>query len=291
MHDRYHRDTILLEDAEVLQITRHAGAQTSMRLRAPAVAARCAPGVFVHLRCEPTLLMRRPMSVMHADPDAGTLDILFKVHGAGTAALARRTAGDKLSLLGPIGHPFKLSGFRPRPLLIGGGVGIPPMLYLAGHLRKIAGVQPLVMMGSEVPFPFTPRPSKLMVPGLPAPVIAAMPLLEDWGIASRLASQQGYPGCFEGFVTQLAAHWIELSGAPRGDIEIFACGPTPMLGAVQNVAAQFAIPAQISLEEYMACAVGGCAGCAVRVETPSGPAMKRVCVDGPVFDAATVVLT
>ncbi len=289
MFDHSHRGTILLEDAEVLQVTQHAGAQTIMRLRAPEIAARCAPGVFVHLRCEPTLQMRRPMSVMRANASDGTLDMLFKAHGLGTAALARRMVGDKISLLGPIGKPFKLTGYRAHPLLIGGGVGIPPMVYLAEHLRRVAGVQPLVLMGSEVPFPFTTRPSQIMVPGMPAAVIAAMPLLEDWGIASRLASQQGYPGCFEGFVTELAAQWIAHSGAALEDIEIFACGPTPMLRAVQTLAAHCGVPAQLSLEEYMACAVGGCAGCTVRIETPTGPAMKRVCVDGPVFEAASVV--
>jgi len=287
---RAHRDTILVEDAVVLQVTAHAGAQMSLRLRAPAIAARCQPGVFIHLRCEPTLRMRRPMSVMRADSAAGTLDLLFKVHGLGTAALAERKVGETLSVMGPIGHPFKLEGFRPHPLLIGGGVGIPPMVYLAEHLRRRPGVQPLVLMGSEVPFPFTPRPSQHLVPGLPAPVIAAMPLLEDWGIASRLASQQGYPGCFEGFVTELAAAWLADSGVAAADVEIFACGPTPMLKAVQQVARRFGVPAEISLEEYMACAVGGCAGCTVRVETTHGPAMKRVCVDGPVFDAAVVAL-
>ncbi len=285
-----HRGTILLEEAEILQTTTHQGAQTSMRLRAPEIAARCAPGVFVHLRCAPTLSMRRPMSVMRVSPREGTLDILFKTHGIGTAALAKRSIGETLSMLGPIGRPFKLAGFRSHPLLIGGGVGIPPMIYLAEHLRQLTGVQPFVLMGSEVPFPFSPRPSQIIVPGLPNAVIAAMPLLEDWGIASRLSSLQGYAGCYEGFVTDLAAYWIEHSGAPSDGLEIFACGPTPMLKAVQRVAAKYAIPAQISLEEYMACAVGGCAGCVVRVETPLGPAMKRVCVDGPVFDARHVSL-
>ncbi len=286
---RAHRDTILMEDAEVLAVTAHAAHQFSMRLRAPEIAARCQPGVFVHLRCEPTLAMRRPMSVMRADVAQGTIDILFKAHGLGTAALGKRAVGETLSVLGPIGRPFKLSGFKTRPLLIGGGVGIPPMLYLAEHLRKLHDVQPLVLMGSEVPFPFAPRPSQIMVPGVPNDVIAAMPLLEDWRIASRLASAQGYPGCFDGFVTELAAHWIERSGVARTDIEIFACGPTPMLRAVQQFAARYALPAEISLEEYMACAVGGCAGCTVRIETAQGPAMKRVCVDGPVFQAASVV--
>jgi hypothetical protein len=135
----------------------------------------------------------------------------------------------------------------------------------------------------------SPPRATIMVPGLPPHVIATMPLLEDWGIACRLASQEGYPGCFDGFVTELAAGWIEALGPEtRNEIEIFACGPTPMLKAVQALAARFAVPAQVSLEEYMACAVGGCAGCTVEVQTADGPAMKRVCVDGPVFDAYTV---
>ena len=286
---RAHRGTILLEDATVVDVTSHPGDQVVMRLRAPEIAAACQPGVFVHLRCEPSLQMRRPMSVMRADAKAGTIDMLFKVHGIGTRALAARQPGEVLSTLGPIGKPFRLGGYRPRPLLIGGGVGIPPMVYLAEHLRRCAGVTPLVLMGSEVPFPFKTRPSQILVPGLPAAVIAAMPLMEDWGIASRLASLNAYPGCFEGYVTALAEHWLTHSGVAREDVEIFACGPTPMLKAVQALAGRFDLPAQVSLEEYMACAVGGCAGCTVRVETPAGPAMKRVCVDGPVFEAASVV--
>ena len=285
-----HRGTLLLEDGEVLALSAHPGAQYILRVRAPLIAARCAPGVFVHLRCEPTLLMRRPMSVMRVDPAAGTLDMLFKAHGVGTTALAKRQVGERLSLLGPIGRPFKLAGFRKRPLLIGGGVGIPPMIYLAEHLRAIAGVYPLVLMGSEVPFPFATRPSQIMVPGMPGPVIAAMPLMEDWRIASRLASLQGFAGCYEGLVTDLAAHWLAHSGISLEEVEIFACGPTPMLKAVQKLAAHCNLPGEISVEEYMACAVGGCAGCTIRVNTPQGPAMKRVCVDGPVFDTSAVVL-
>jgi dihydroorotate dehydrogenase electron transfer subunit len=229
------------------------------------------------------------MSVMRANAQQGTLDILFKAHGLGTHELAERKPGEMLAVLGPIGLPFRLEGYRRRPLLIGGGVGLPPMVYLAEHLRRMPGLVPLVVLGSEVPFPFTLRPSTLMVQGIPAPVIATMPLLEDWGVACRLASRQAYPGCFDGLVTELAGSWLEsLDAAARAEVEIFACGPTPMLKAVQALAARFDLPAQISLEEYMACAVGGCAGCTVRINTPTGPAMKRVCVDGPVFEAATV---
>jgi dihydroorotate dehydrogenase electron transfer subunit len=285
-----HRGTMVDERAEVLANDAYPGHQHVLKIRAPEIARRARPGSFVHLRCAPSLAMRRPMSIMRADATKGSLDILFKAHGLGTAELAARKAGETLSVLGPIGVPFRLEGYRRRPLLIGGGVGLPPMVYLAEHLRRVGGTMPLVVLGSEVPFPFTLRPSTIMVPGLPPHVIATMPLREDWGIACRLASQEGYPGCFDGFVTELAAGWIEALGPEtRNEIEIFACGPTPMLKAVQALAARFAVPAQVSLEEYMACAVGGCAGCTVRVNTPTGPAMKRVCVDGPVFEASTVV--
>jgi dihydroorotate dehydrogenase electron transfer subunit len=87
----------------------------------------------------------------------------------------------------------------------------------------------------------------------------------------------------------LERHWLnQLDPDQKNEVEIFACGPTPMLAAVAELAREFNLPCQVSLEEYMACAVGGCAGCTVRVNTLDGPAMKRVCVDGPVFDAASV---
>jgi dihydroorotate dehydrogenase electron transfer subunit len=124
---------------------------------------------------------------------------------------------------------------------------------------------------------------------MPAGAIAAMPLMEDWGIASRLASLQGYAGCFEGYVTELARHWLDaLSEEQRREVEVFSCGPHPMLEAVAKLAAEYHLPCQVSMEEFMACGVGGCAGCVVEVQTENGPAMKRVCVDGPVFDARTV---
>jgi dihydroorotate dehydrogenase electron transfer subunit len=180
---------------------------------------------------------------------------------------------------------------RPRALLIGGGVGIPPMVFLAEALRERAaeGFRPFAILGSELPFPFRARPSTIVVPGMPDGVIACMPLLDDWGVPSRLTSKAGFPGCHEGYVTDLARLWLQqLNAAARDEVELFACGPTPMLRAVAQLAREFALPCQVSLEEFMACAVGGCAGCTVEVATPAGPAMKRVCVDGPVFDAYTV---
>lgn len=284
------RDTIFPEQAPILLHEAFAGDQHIIRLQAPEIAAHALPGSFVHMQVHPTLMMRRPMSIMRANPRAGWIDILYKAHGQGTRLLSERKIDDLIELIGPIGVPFKLEGYRRRPLLIGGGVGMPPMIFLAEHINRHArDVQPLVILGSEVPFPFKARPSQILVPGLPAEVIAGMPLLEDWHIPSRLCSQQDFPGCHQGYVTDLARHWLDsMTGRQHEEVEIFACGPTPMLKAVAYLAQEYKLPCQVSLEEYMACAVGGCAGCTVRVVTDHGPAMKRVCVDGPVFDARLV---
>ena len=288
---RENRGTLHLEDARVIRQTAYDGDQFVLRLGAPACAARALPGSFVHLTCDPTIPMRRPLSIMRADPKEGWIEVLYKVLGPGLHALAAHKPGDTDSIIGPIGKPFTLHPERPRPILICGGVGIPPMVFLADRLRAEppGRYKPLVLMGSEIPFPFRTRPSAIVVAGMPTATIACMPLLDEWGIASRLATKSGFPGCYEGFVTELADDWLKTLGPPElAEVELFACGPTPMLAATAAVARRHRVPCQASLEEFMACAVGGCAGCTVLVRTPDGNAMKRVCVDGPVFDALTV---
>jgi dihydroorotate dehydrogenase electron transfer subunit len=291
MSDRSHRGTIFVEDAELLESRQYPGQQYVIRLRAPKCAAAATPGSFAHLTCDPLLPMRRPLSIMRADAKAGWIDILYKIVGPGLEALSKQPQGATVSVMGPIGKGFVPSAARPRTLLVGGGVGIPPMVFLAESLkaRRDARWSPLVLMGSEIPFPFQARPSTILVPGLPADVIGCMPLLEDWGVPSRLATLAGFAGCYDGYVTDLAAEWLgSLDAAALAAVEMFACGPTPMLQAATKVARRFGVPCQVSLEEFMACAVGGCAGCAVPVVTDAGIAMKRVCVDGPVFDANAV---
>ena len=284
-----HRNTIVVEQAAILSHSAHDGDQFILRIQAPEIARRAKAGSFAHLQCDPALPMRRPISIMRVDKKAGWVEFLYKVFGEGTRLLSKRQTGESLDLFGPIGVPFELHPERPRPLLIGGGVGIPPMVFLADVLRHDKTYSPFVIMGSEVPFPFQTRPSTIMLPGMPDGVIACMPLLEDWGVASRLTSTQGYPGCHDGYVTDLARLYLDaLDDEQRQQVEIFSCGPHAMLEAVAKLAKEYALPCQVSLEEYMACAVGGCAGCTVKVETDNGSAMKRVCVDGPVFDAYQV---
>ena len=284
------RATIFVEDGEVTDVSTFPGEQYIYRLAAPHCAKHALPGSFVHIQCGSALPMRRPLSIMRANNEEGWIDLLFKVVGEGLRLFAEKKPGDRLSLIGPIGHPFEPQSDRPNTLLIGGGVGIPPMIFLAEHLKNETNEwRPLVFMGSEIPFPFDLQTSAIACDWLPDEINSAVSLLERWKIPSRLASLSEFDGCHRGFVTDLGEKYLaSLSSDQLTNTEIFACGPTAMLKAVARLARKYDLPCQVSLEEFMACAVGGCAGCTVLVETPDGPAMKRVCVDGPVFDANAV---
>lgn len=283
------RGTIFVEDGALLSVEEFPGDQFIMRIRSPKCAAAAKPGSFVHVSCDDTLPMRRPLSIMRVDDDC--IEILYKIVGNGLRWLSNKRPGDSISVLGPIGQPFQLHVDRPNTLLIGGGVGIPPMVFIAETLQQNPAIwNPLAILGSEIPFPFAYRASAIATHWIDDAVNATMPLLEDWGIPCRLATLAGYDGCFDGYVTDLTDRWLStLSPAELKKTEVFTCGPTPMLRAVASLAAKYELPCQVSLEEFMACAVGGCAGCAVKINTPEGEAMKRVCVDGPVFEASTVV--
>jgi len=285
-----HRNSIFIEDSEILEHQAFPGNQFILRVNAPKIANKAKPGQFAHIRCHDLFPLRRPLSIMRTNVHTGQVEFLYKVVGEGTRLLSQQAVGEKLSIMGPIGNCFETHMDKPKALLIGGGVGIPPMVFLADKLREIKGAyDPFVIMGSEVPFPFDPIPSKFTVPGMPDGVTAAMPLMEDWNIPSRLASLQDFPGCHNGYVTEVAENWLQQFDKDQlKQVTIFACGPHPMLESVARLADKFHLPCHVSLEEFMACAVGGCAGCVVKVTTSAGEVMKRVCVDGPVFESRSV---
>ncbi len=288
---RANRNSIFLEEARVIALQAYPGQQHILRLEAPRCAGHATPGSFVHLQCAPSVPMRRPLSIMRADAAAGWIEVLFKVVGAGLGALATARVDDRISILGPIGRGFSADEDHLRPLLIGGGVGIPPLQFLAERLAadRRAAWQPMVFFGSEVPFPFRPGRSPDRLHGIGHHVDACEPALEALGVPSRLASLTRFAGCYRGYVTALASEWLTaMHESDRREVMIFACGPQAMLAAAAKLARDFSLPAQVCVEEHMACGVGGCAGCAVEVHTDSGTAMKRVCVDGPVFDARAV---
>jgi len=284
------RGTLFVEEVEVLSIAEFPGDQYVLRLLSPRCARRAIAGSFIFLQCDHAIPMRRPLSIMRADAEQGWIEILFKVVGEGLNSLGLKQVGDTMSSIGPIGQGFSASSSRRRPLLIGGGVGIPPMIFLAETLHSSDQEwRPVVIMGSEIPFPFDSSTTTIPCDWLPANIDAAMPLLESWSIQGKLASLSNIPGTYRGYVTDVANEYLRsLNEAELAEVEIFSCGPTPMLKAVAALASRYDLPCQVSLEEYMACGVGGCAGCAVMVHTAEGSVMKRVCVDGPVFQAAEV---
>ncbi|MEO7385846.1 MAG: dihydroorotate dehydrogenase electron transfer subunit [Gammaproteobacteria bacterium] len=278
--NKSHRGTIHSVEAEVLRQTAYPGGQYVTRLRAPDCARIATAGSFVHVQCTPGIPMRRPLSILRTNAVEGWVEVLYKVVGQGLQALTTVEPGDRVSVLGPIGQGFRPDPARPVALLIGGGVGIPPLVFLAEVLAHSPAVRwgARAFFGSELPFPFEINAEA-----------GTLRLLDDLGIPSQLASNADLPGCNPGYVTDLARCW--LAGQPaaeRGRMAIYACGPTPMLKATQRVADEFGLPSQLCLEEFMACAVGGCAGCVVPVMMDGQRQMKRVCVDGPVFDGAAV---
>ena len=281
-----HRGTICLEEATVVSQQSFAGNQYVLRVHAPRCAGRATPGSFAHLRCDPLIPMRRPLSIMRADARSGWVDFLYKPVGPGLEELARRTPQESVSLLGPIGNGFAPDPRRPVILAIAGGVGIPPVHFLAERIRSQAPFQPIIFMGSELPFPLELCERTAPIAGLPQSARLAAAQLHRWGVPSALASNAGLDGCYRGHVTELARAWLEARRGPQLDeVQIVGCGPHGMLRAAARLARDFDLPCQLAVEEFMACGVGGCAGCIVPLHKPEGIVMKRVCVDGPVFDA------
>jgi len=273
----------------VLAKAEHPGDQFILRVKAPKTAQHALPGQFVHIRVSEARPLRRPISIMLTDPEKGTVDLLFKAIGEGTRELSARKVGDSLPMLGPIGRPFDLSDTSKRYVLIGGGVGIPPMIFAADRLAACSSekaVDVVVFAGSEVAFPFALRPSQFILPGIVGNTILGIASLESRGVPSRLASNAGMYGCYEGHVPNLAGEYLRvLSDEERARTVVLSCGPHPMLHAVARVARETGVVAQLSLEEHMACGIGGCAGCVVKTQEADGEHYRRVCVDGPVFPA------
>ena len=226
-HAQRNRGTLFVEDGELVATETWPGEQYIMRIRAPKCAAAAKPGSFVHVTCDETLPMRRPLSIMRAGDD--WIEVLYKIVGGGLHLLAEKSVGDTINTLGPIGQPFHPSPERPLTLLIGGGVGIPPMVFLAEAIRE-GPYSPLAILGSEIPFPFELARSEIATPWADDEVTSTMPLLENWGIPTRLTSLAGFEGCHRGYVTDLADRWLQSLGESElGKVEIFTCGPTPML--------------------------------------------------------------
>jgi dihydroorotate dehydrogenase electron transfer subunit len=200
-------------------------------------------------------------------PEAGCqtcLEILYKVVGKGTKVLANLHHGDHLDLLGPLGKGFDTAGAAGEKILVGGGVGLAPLYYLA---RKLA-------INSRV---------HLFAGGRNRDDVLCITEFERLGIETYVATDDGTLG-EHGLVTEVMEKYVAKS--PSGKT-IFACGPFPMLKAVSLIAQRYSIPCQVSLEAYMACGVGACLGCVIKGSnhTEESPDYLCVCKDGPVFNS------
>jgi len=283
------RGSVLIERARIIENHRVAPEQFRLLVESPRIATRAQPGTFVHVSCDEDGWFKRPMSLLDAQGDL--LDILYKVVGRGTQHLSTRSAGTCLSIMGPIGKPFAPDPEAPWIIAIGGGTGIPPLIFLLERLFASGTRSRLAFFGgSELPFPLETQHRATPFIGIPEGVTQSLLRLDRLGIPAALASRSAIQGTYPGLVTDLFKSWLRLlPEPPTPGTQVFSCGPSAMMAAVQALARDMHFGGALCLEEYMACAIGGCAGCTVPVTGPDGIAMKRVCVDGPVFTIGTVL--
>ncbi len=284
------KPVIFEEKSEVIDQIEYDSDQFIIILKAPKASKAAKPGEFAFVDCGENTLLRRPLSYLRTDPEKETVEFMYKIIGPGLEALSKLSTGDYVQMMGPIGNGFNHDPLKEIPVFIGGGVGIPPVLFLAEYLKQnFQDMTSYAFFGSEIPFPFELVTSSLKIHGLNEANNKTIKDLEDKNIPCRLASLEEFEGCYKGYVTELANSWLSnLPQSEKNKIVIYACGPELMLEAVSVLAKNHQVDCQLSLEEFMACAIGGCAGCTVKVTSGKDVAMKRVCVDGPVFDAKSI---
>lgn len=228
----------------------------------PEIAGQAKAGQFVHIRV-PGHVLRRPISIAGFDADQGTIRIIYEIRGEGTQILADYKAGDLIDVLGPLGNGYTLPKEGSRVVVVGGGIGVPPLLPVAERF----GANAAVILGFRN---------------------AQAAILENdfkkTGANTLLCTDDGTYGR-KGFVTAALEGHLELE---RPDY-ICACGPMVMLKKVTEIAMAHSIPCQISLEERMACGVGACLGCACKIRRNGEEVYLHVCKDGPVFSGEEVV--
>ena len=225
------------------------------------IAKDARPGQFVNIRISDTLdpLLRRPLSIHVVR--GSKIEILYEIVGKSTRVLSEKKPGEYLDIVGPLGKGFDLES-KPRvSILIGGGMGIAPLVFLAKKLKT----KKLALIGAKT-----------------KSHIHCEKEFKEFGCGVKVSTDDGTKG-FKGRVTSLLKNLL-----PAIDYRLstmYACGPKPMLKEIALISKEQNIPAQISLEEHMACGIGACLGCVV--ETIHG--YKRICKDGPVFDAGKII--
>lgn len=233
----------------------------SLVLEAPEIASQAIAGQFVSVYThDGSKMLPRPISLCGIDREAGTLRLVYRVVGFGTKEFSQLTAGDTVDILGPLGNGFMKSD--KKAILIGGGIGIPPMLQLAKELdcekSVVLGYRDEIFLNEE----FEPYAHVYM------------------------SSEDGQHGVKGNVIDAIKEYGVD--GAV-----IYACGPTPMLRGIKAYAMKNGIECQISMEEKMACGVGACLACVCKtkdIDEHSQVHNRRICKDGPVFYAEEVEL-
>ena len=258
--------TILHQEQSAPQIFR-------LRLSSPRIAREAQPGQFLHLRIREGTdpLLRRPFSIHRVDRERGEVQVLYQVVGRGTRLLSRRPTGECLDVLGPLGHGFEVCEEGGGVLLVAGGIGMAPLIFLWEDLFRGRAVTALIGARSR-------------------DGILCHDLLRSGGATVHIATDDGSFG-HRGLVTDLLNAQLEAGREASASPVVYACGPVAMLASVAALCRAYGVPCQVSLESRMACGVGACLGCVLKVRSsvPPGYATKRVCKEGPVFDAEEVI--
>ncbi len=255
------------EIAKILENTKAAPEHFRLKLAAPKISRESMPGQFIMIKCSDSTdpLLRRPISFNRIDRNKGTIDILFKVVGNGTRLLSEKEPGEDLDIIGPLGNGFTIDTSKELAILVGGGAGIAPLLSLAKDLiPKTKGRYALIGANN----------------------INSVICEEDFkslGCETIVSTDDGTYGK-KGLITGILLDIIGSKLSPVNSC-IYACGPRPMIKELESISAQYKIPCQVSLEEWMACGIGACNGCTVK--TKQG--YKKVCSDGPVFNVGDLL--
>ncbi len=215
-----------------------------LTVHAPKIAQQALPGYSIQFQCEASPVV----PIMLANKNSGSVDLLYRTSDTNNRDLIDKKAGDTLNLILPVRKAFEYHENHPRPLLISENQGLAATVFLASKLRLNKNCWPFIIMDSETTFPFRAMPSQFMIPGIPDGITAAMPLLEDWNIPSRLTSSQNLPGCFDGSIVDFAQLWIEaLPTEQHTQVEIFTCASKPMLKKITQLSEQYQLPCQTCL--------------------------------------------
>ena len=247
-----------------------------IKLSTPSVTQEALPGQFIHIKCSTDNypLLRRPLSIHRIDKEKGEIYILFQVVGEGTKLLADRTIGDDLDIMGPIGNGFNIYPESRKIMIVGGGIGVAPLLALC---------EESIRQGKEV---------RVLIGALKKELVIGEESFKILGAKVDIAIDDGSYK-YKGLVTDLLERTIKEGWLAD---QIFACGPKPMLKKISEIALQTNINYQVSMEERMACGIGACLGCVCKIKTRDKKEnkvkyeYKRVCVDGPIFEGSEVVL-